>query len=44
MNIKKQKKFILSLLYDVIRRKKKLNPKEKEYSYTVKLFSLGKKS
>ena len=42
MNIKKQKKFILSLLYDVIRRRKKLDPKEKEYSYTVKLFSLGK--
>ena len=42
MNIKKQKKFILILLYDVIRRRKKLDPKEKEYSYTVKLFSLGK--
>ena len=42
MNIKKQKKFILTLLYDVIRRRKKLDPKEKEYSYTVKLFSLGK--
>jgi phosphoribosyl-ATP pyrophosphohydrolase len=43
MKTTRQKRFALNLLYDLIRRRKKLSSKAKKYSYTVKLLSLGRR-